>query len=125
MKFIPTSLPDVVIVEPKVFPDERGFFLESYQKQKFAEAGIDVHCRPAEMTRTDRAHTVAVQPVRCTQVVFRCVMNRSFREGPMRGQILGFSPMRVNTDENQCADGWIHVEHKWQALRSDWSYGVV
>jgi dTDP-4-dehydrorhamnose 3,5-epimerase len=42
LKFIPTLLPDVVIVEPRVFPDERGFFLESYQKQKFAEAGIDV-----------------------------------------------------------------------------------
>lgn len=42
MKFIPTSLPDVLIVEPKVFPDERGFFLESYQKQKFIEAGLDV-----------------------------------------------------------------------------------
>lgn len=40
MKFIPTSLPDVLLVEPRVFPDERGFFLESYQKQKFSEAGI-------------------------------------------------------------------------------------
>lgn len=40
MKFIPTSLPDVLLVEPKVFPDERGFFLESYQKKKFVEAGI-------------------------------------------------------------------------------------
>ena len=41
MKIIPTSLPDVLLIEPKVFPDERGFFLESYQKQKFKEAGID------------------------------------------------------------------------------------
>ena len=40
MKFTPTSLPDVLLIEPKVFPDPRGFFLESYQKKNFAEAGI-------------------------------------------------------------------------------------
>jgi dTDP-4-dehydrorhamnose 3,5-epimerase len=32
----------VILLEPRVFPDARGFFLESYQKQKFKEAGIDV-----------------------------------------------------------------------------------
>ena len=42
MKFIPTPLPDVLLIEPKVFPDERGFFLESYQKRDFSEAGIPV-----------------------------------------------------------------------------------
>ena len=40
MNFIPTLLPGVLLIEPKVFQDERGFFLESYQKKKFAEAGI-------------------------------------------------------------------------------------
>ena len=41
MKFIPTEIPDVIIVEPKVFQDDRGFFLESYQQEKYAEGGID------------------------------------------------------------------------------------
>lgn len=40
MKFIPTPLSGVLAVEPKVFQDERGFFLESYQKKVFSEAGI-------------------------------------------------------------------------------------
>jgi dTDP-4-dehydrorhamnose 3,5-epimerase len=40
LKFIPTPLPDVLLVEPKIFQDERGFFLESYQKKNFSEAGI-------------------------------------------------------------------------------------
>jgi dTDP-4-dehydrorhamnose 3,5-epimerase len=40
MSFIPTTIPDVFIIEPRVFADERGFFLESYQKLRFAEAGI-------------------------------------------------------------------------------------
>jgi len=41
MQFIPTTIPDVIIIEPKVFADERGFFMESYQKRRFLEAGID------------------------------------------------------------------------------------
>jgi dTDP-4-dehydrorhamnose 3,5-epimerase len=41
LKIIPTSIPDVLILEPRVFQDERGFFLESYQKKQFKEAGID------------------------------------------------------------------------------------
>jgi dTDP-4-dehydrorhamnose 3,5-epimerase len=38
---ISTSLPDVVILEPRVFGDERGFFLESYNQKVFAELGIE------------------------------------------------------------------------------------
>jgi len=41
VKFIPTALPDVVIIEPKVFGDGRGFFLESWNAARFAEAGLD------------------------------------------------------------------------------------
>jgi dTDP-4-dehydrorhamnose 3,5-epimerase len=40
MQFISTSIPDIILINPKVFGDERGFFLESYQAQRFAEAGI-------------------------------------------------------------------------------------
>jgi dTDP-4-dehydrorhamnose 3,5-epimerase len=42
MRFIPTAIPEVVVIEPKVFSDERGFFLESYQKQRFSENGISL-----------------------------------------------------------------------------------
>jgi len=42
MNIISTIIPDVLIIEPRVFQDERGFFLESYQKNKFREAGIEV-----------------------------------------------------------------------------------
>ncbi len=40
MKIIPTVIPDVVLLEPKVFGDERGFFFESWNKRTFAELGI-------------------------------------------------------------------------------------
>lgn len=36
MKCIPTAIPDVLIIEPKVFNDNRGFFLESFNRRKFA-----------------------------------------------------------------------------------------
>jgi len=41
MKATPTALPEVIVVEPRVFPDERGFFFESWQAAKFRELGID------------------------------------------------------------------------------------
>jgi len=40
MKFIPTKFPDVILIEPRVFGDSRGFFMETYQAQLFAESGI-------------------------------------------------------------------------------------
>ena len=40
MKVIETSLPGVVIIEPKVFGDERGFFMETWNKQRYSDAGI-------------------------------------------------------------------------------------
>jgi dTDP-4-dehydrorhamnose 3,5-epimerase len=42
MKVIKTKLPGVVIIEPKVFGDHRGFFLESYHAEGYAAAGIEL-----------------------------------------------------------------------------------
>lgn len=53
MKATPTRLPEVVLLEPKVFGDERGFFLESWNRQTFdqvvgpAEFVQDNHSRSA------------------------------------------------------------------------------
>ena len=41
MKFLPTALRDVVLIEPRVHGDERGFFLETWHRERFAQAGID------------------------------------------------------------------------------------
>ena len=40
MKVIETALPGVLIIEPKVFGDHRGFFLETFQVDRYREAGI-------------------------------------------------------------------------------------
>ena len=39
--FIHTRIPDVMVIEPTVFGDARGYFMETYQKDEFAAAGID------------------------------------------------------------------------------------
>ena len=41
MKVLPTDLPDVLLLEPKVFGDARGFFMETWQRRTFADLGID------------------------------------------------------------------------------------
>lgn len=53
MKVLETVLPGVLIIEPKVFADARGFFLESYQAERYRQLGIthtfvqDNHSRSA------------------------------------------------------------------------------
>ena len=41
MQVFDTKLKDVKIIEPNLFEDERGFFMESYSKEKYKELGID------------------------------------------------------------------------------------
>jgi dTDP-4-dehydrorhamnose 3,5-epimerase len=54
MNVVQTAIPDVLILEPKVFGDSRGFFMESYNKVVLAKAGItgefvqDNHSRSAK-----------------------------------------------------------------------------
>jgi dTDP-4-dehydrorhamnose 3,5-epimerase len=40
MNFLNADIPDILIIEPVVYQDSRGFFMETFQKRTFAEAGI-------------------------------------------------------------------------------------
>jgi dTDP-4-dehydrorhamnose reductase/dTDP-4-dehydrorhamnose 3,5-epimerase len=42
MNIVKTNVEDVIIIEPKVFADHRGWFTETYSKEKFKELGIDI-----------------------------------------------------------------------------------
>jgi dTDP-4-dehydrorhamnose 3,5-epimerase len=53
MKFLPTALPEVVLVEPDVYGDDRGFFLETYQKQKYGAAGL-----PGEFVQDNHSFSI-------------------------------------------------------------------
>jgi dTDP-4-dehydrorhamnose 3,5-epimerase len=42
LPFIQTNIPDLLIFEPKIWPDERGYFYESYNQKTWEEAGLKV-----------------------------------------------------------------------------------
>jgi dTDP-4-dehydrorhamnose 3,5-epimerase len=73
---IQTDIPDVLILEPRVFGDDRGFFFESYNEHVFREAtGLDVHFVQDNHSRSQKGvlrglHYQIRQPqgklVRCT-----------------------------------------------------------
>src|SRR5688572_2246165 len=54
MEFTPTALPGVLLITPKIWSDARGFFLESWNEQAFEEAGINVHFRQDNHSRSIR-----------------------------------------------------------------------
>ncbi|PSJ48373.1 dTDP-4-dehydrorhamnose 3,5-epimerase [Zobellella taiwanensis] len=76
MKVIDTAIPDVLIMEPTVFGDERGFFLESFNQRRFNDAvGREVNFVQDNHSRSAQGvlrglHYQVVQPqgklVRCT-----------------------------------------------------------
>ncbi|MDN5871196.1 MAG: dTDP-4-dehydrorhamnose 3,5-epimerase [Nitrococcus sp.] len=43
MQFIPTRIPDVILIKPRVAGDERGYFMETWHERKFQEAGLNAH----------------------------------------------------------------------------------
>ena len=42
MRFLPTEISEVLLIEPQVFGDSRGFFMETWHAAKFAAAGLDL-----------------------------------------------------------------------------------
>jgi len=74
MNFVPTELPEVVIVEPQVFGDSRGFFMEAFRSDRFAEAGLPAVWMQDNISRSQKSvlrglHFQLIQPqgklVRC------------------------------------------------------------
>lgn len=52
--FSTTTLDGVVLIEPKVFGDDRGFFFESYHAEQFAEAGITARFVQANHSKSQK-----------------------------------------------------------------------
>jgi dTDP-4-dehydrorhamnose 3,5-epimerase len=50
----PTALPDVLLIEPRVYGDERGFFFESWNKRALAAAGLDADFVQDNHSRSER-----------------------------------------------------------------------
>ena len=53
MKIIPTELSEVLLVEPDVFGDERGYFMETWNLRRYQEAGLDATFVQANVSRSE------------------------------------------------------------------------
>ncbi len=101
MKVVRTEIPEVLILEPKVFGDERGFFFESYNKRVFREAtGLDVEFVQDNHSRSRRGvlrglHYQVKQPqgklVRVSAGEVYDVAADLRRSSPTFGKWVGFS----------------------------------
>lgn len=54
MAVVQTAIPDLLVFEPQVFHDERGYFFESYNRRVWAEAGVDCEFVQANQARSTR-----------------------------------------------------------------------
>jgi dTDP-4-dehydrorhamnose 3,5-epimerase len=54
VNIVATELPGVVVIEPRIFRDDRGFFLESFHDERFAEAGLPSSFRQDNHSRSRR-----------------------------------------------------------------------
>ncbi|HOC00891.1 MAG TPA: dTDP-4-dehydrorhamnose 3,5-epimerase [Verrucomicrobiota bacterium] len=54
MKVVPGQLDGLLLIEPDVFGDERGFFLETWNRRRYAEAGLDIDFVQDNLSRSRR-----------------------------------------------------------------------
>ena len=117
MEFIPTEIPDVQIVEPVVFGDDRGFFMETWQRRKFAQAGIDYEFVQDNHSRSTRGtlrglHYQIEQPqgklVRATVGAVFDVAVDLRRSSPTFGQWVGVELTADNKRQLWVPPGFAH-----------------
>jgi dTDP-4-dehydrorhamnose 3,5-epimerase len=105
MEFVPTQLPDVVLIKPRVFKDDRGYFLETWQEQKFLQAGIgarfvqDNHSRSTQHTLRGLHYQIRQAQGKLVRVVRGAVFDVAVdirRASPSFGQWIGV----ILSDEN-------------------------
>ena len=100
MKLIPTAIPDVLLIEPRVFADERGFFFESWNRRTLAGLGINADFVQDNHSRSNRnvlrgMHYQIEQPQgKLLSVISGSVFDVAVdlrRSSPTFGQWVGFT----------------------------------
>jgi dTDP-4-dehydrorhamnose 3,5-epimerase len=80
MKITPTGLPDVRLIEPRAFGDERGVFFESWNARAFADAGLDIAFVQDNHSRSKRGvlRGLHYQIAHAQGKLVRCVVGEVF-----------------------------------------------
>ena len=118
MDVIQTTIPDVLIIEPKVFGDERGFFLESFNEQTFREkTGVktqfvqDNHSRSAKNVLRGLHYQVKQTQGKLVRVVLGEVYDVAVdirRSSPTFGQWTGCLLSEANKRQLWVPPGFAH-----------------
>lgn len=117
MNVVDTAIPDVKIIEPRVFGDDRGFFMETWNSKAFAEAGLDLAFVQDNQSRSVRGvlrglHYQARQPqgklVRVTRGAVYDVAVDLRRSSPNFGRWVGVELSAVNKRMFWVPPGFAH-----------------
>ncbi|WP_394787934.1 dTDP-4-dehydrorhamnose 3,5-epimerase [Rhodoferax sp.] len=118
MKATPTRIPDVLIIEPKVFGDARGFFFESFNQQAFAQAtGLegdfvqDNHSRSAQGVLRGLHYQIQNPQGKLVRVVRGAVFDVAVdirRKSPTFGQWVGAELSEENHQQMWVPPGFAH-----------------
>jgi len=118
MKVIPTALAGVLIIEPRVFGDERGFFFESFNQKAFRQAtGIDVnfvqdnHSRSANGVLRGLHYQIEQPQGKLVRVVRGAVFDVAVdlrKSSPTFGQWLGLELTEENKRQLWIPAGFAH-----------------
>ncbi len=118
MHVIPTAIPEVLVIEPKVFGDARGFFFESYNRKAFHEAtGLDVdfvqdnHSRSAQGVLRGLHYQIQQPQGKLVRVVAGAVFDVAVdirRSSPSFGQWVGMELSAENKKMLWVPPGFAH-----------------
>ena len=78
IKVTPCDIDGLYVIEPKVFGDERGYFVETYNKQEFAANGLDMEFVQDNQSKSKK----------------ECCVDCIFRSNIHRGSLSGYCPGR-------------------------------
>lgn len=117
MNMIETALPGVMLIEPKVFGDDRGFFLESWNAAAFAAAGLDVafvqdnHSRSARGVLRGLHYQLGTPQGKLVRVTSGAVFDVAVdirRSSPHFGQWVGYELSDANKRMLYVPPGFAH-----------------
>lgn len=119
MKIIDTKIPEVKIIEPKVFGDERGFFFESFNQKQFEAAiGYQVHFVQDNHSKSTKGVLRGLHyqlPPHAQGKLVRCVVGEVFdvavdirKNSPTLGQWIGVHLSAENKRQLWIPEGFAH-----------------
>jgi dTDP-4-dehydrorhamnose 3,5-epimerase len=115
VEVLPTRLEGPILLQPKIFRDQRGFFLEIYRRSAFGEVGIDEEFVQDNHSRSARGivRGMHFQPgmaklVRCVRGEMIDVLVDIRKGSPAFGQWEAFTLSDENLQQLYCPDGFAH-----------------